>query len=129
MRQRPIGITLLSTLALLAGIGAAFQAFTSLDPGSVGPVGNVQAGGGFGPAAIGYMIAAGIYVQLSYGPWDMKRWAWFLAPALAIVHVAFNIGGALVGGPTWALAGVGSVIPLVILAYLVTAGVRRAFRI
>jgi len=127
MQQRPIGITLLSTLALLAAIGAAFQAFASVDPGSVGLFGNVQAGSGFGLAAAGFLIVAGIYVELSYGLWQTKGWAWILALVFAAIHVAFDVGAALLGGATWALAIGGSIIPVVILAYLLTPGVRRAF--
>ena len=127
MQQRPMGITLLSTLALLAAIGAAFQAFASVDPGSVGLFGHVQAGSGFGLAAAGFLIAAGIYLELAYGLWQTKGWAWILMLVLAIVHIAFNVGAAFLGGASWALAIGGSIVPLIILVYLATPGVRRAF--
>ena len=127
MQQRPMGITLLSTLALLAAVGAAFQAFASVDPGSVGPFGQIQSGSGIGLAAAGFLIAAGIYLELSYGLWQTKGWAWFLALAISVTHIAVNVAAALFGGATWALAIGGSIVPLIILAYLLTPGVRRAF--
>jgi uncharacterized membrane protein (DUF2068 family) len=129
MQQRPMGITLLSTLALLDAALAAFQVFASMAPDSVGPFGQVSAAGGLGLQTVLYLVAAGVYLQLSYGLWDMKRWAWYLAVFISGAHLVLNVLAAVSGGATWALAAVGSVIPIVILVYLATPGVRRAFKV
>jgi hypothetical protein len=129
MQQRPMGITLLSTLMLLDAALAVFQVFASMAPDAVGPFGQVNAAGGLGLQTVAYLVAAGVYLELSYGLWDMKRWAWYLAAVISVAHVVINVLIALSGDATWALAAVGSIIPAVILVYLATPGVRRAFRI
>jgi uncharacterized membrane protein (DUF2068 family) len=129
MQQRPLGITLLSTLALLDAALAVFQVFASMAPESVGPFGQVNVAGGLGVQTVAYLVVAGVYLQLSYGLWDMKRWAWYLALVISVVHVVVNVLIALSGNATWALAAIGSIIPVVIVVYLATPGVRRAFKV
>ena len=57
----------------------------------------------------------------------MHRWAYWLALFVSVVHVAGSIVGVLLGGPTWALAVVASIVPIIFVVYLLTPGVRRAF--
>ncbi len=129
LQGRPIGVMLISTLALLWSAVTFLEAFTLFSSATAptpwdqgldtGTVGQLLAFGGFGIAVL--------YVALAFGLWNLHRWAWWLALGVAVVHVAGSVAAALLGGPTWAAVVVTSIVPVVIGAYLLTPGVRRAF--
>jgi hypothetical protein len=131
LNDRPIGVTLISTLALLWSVVAFFESFTmfpsatsstpidqGLDTGAVGPL-----------LGVGGLVIAVLYFLVAFGLWDMHTWAWWLAAGISVLHVVGNIAGFLLGGPTIGMAVVGSIVPLIIVIYLVTPGARRAFHV
>ena len=131
VQERPIGVSLISTLSLAWGAMAMVEALT-LFPSSAsstvvdqgldtGPVGHTLAFA---------MVAVGVFcILVSFGLWDMHRWAYRLTLAVAILHVAASVVGVLLGGPTWSMAVAASIVPVVLVVYMLTPGVRRAFRI
>ena len=127
--ERPIGVTLISTLALVWSVMAFFEAFTMFPSAAVStPVDQGLDTGPFGSIiGIGGLVGAVLYFLVAFGLWDRHRWAWWLAVAIAALHLAGNVAGYLVGGPTIAMAVVASVAPGLILVYLLTPGARRAF--
>lgn len=136
MNKRPGGITFLGILFIFLGIlslcwsGFAFS-FGALTATFGDWLGALRLGG-FGSqaawqGAIG-LIAAIVQIIVGGGLLGLKRWAWvlaFLAVALNLAQGALSmIGGGFFSiccGAFWLL------IPLGILIYLLTPGVRRAF--
>jgi uncharacterized membrane protein (DUF2068 family) len=131
VQSRPIGVTLISTLALVWSVMAFFEALT-LFPSSAsstivdqgldtGPLGQTLA---FAALALGV-----VYFLVAFGLWDMHRWAYWLTLGISVLHVAGSVVGALLGGPTWAMALVASIAPVILVVYMLTPGIRRAFRV
>lgn len=131
VQGRPIGVSLISTLALVWSVMAFFEALT-LFPSSAsativdqgldtGPLGQTLA---FAALALGV-----VYFLVAFGLWDMHRWAYWLTLGISVLHVAGSIVAAMLGGPTWAMAAAASLVPVILVVYMLTPGVRRAFRV
>ena len=131
VQGRPIGVSLISTLALVWSVMAFFEALT-LFPSSAsativdqgldtGPIGQTLA---FAALALGV-----VYFLVAFGLWDMHRWAYWLTLGISVLHVVGSVAAALLGGPTWAMAAAASVVPVILVVYMLTPGVRRAFRV
>ncbi len=124
---RPLGVTI---LAILAAIGGVF--------GILGGIGIVFGGaliatvaGGLGAivSLLGLLLLVLSVAELvlAYGFWMLRTWAWQLGFALEVASVALAILQLLFGG-----AGLGSVVITLIVAgiilyYLNTPEVRKAF--
>lgn len=127
--ERPIGVTLISMLALVWSVVAFFEAFTMFPSATVSsPVDQGLDTGPFGSIiGVGGLVGAVLYFLVAFGLWDRHRWAWWLAVAIAALHIVGNAAGYLVGGPTVAMAVAGSIAPAIILVYLLMPGARRTF--
>jgi uncharacterized membrane protein (DUF2068 family) len=127
--ERPIGVTVISMLALVWSVVAFFEAFTMFPSATVSsPVDQGLDTGPFGSViGVGGLVGAVLYFLVAFGLWDRHRWAWWLAIAIAALHIAGNVAGYLVGGPTVAMAVAGSIAPAIILVYLLMPGARRTF--
>jgi uncharacterized membrane protein (DUF2068 family) len=130
VQGRPIGVTLISTLALVWSVMAFFEALT-LFPSSASATIVDQ---GLDTGALGQTLAFAalalgvVYFLVAFGLWDMHRWAYWLTLGISILHVAGSVVGVLVGGPTPAMAVAASIVPAILIVYMLTPGVRRAFR-
>jgi hypothetical protein len=88
---RPTGITIISVVALIAGI---LQIFSGL--GLIG-LGGIAASVGIGIGGFAFigglaLIALGIAdLAIGYGFWTVKLWAWRLGVILAIVNVVWAL--------------------------------------
>jgi len=136
MKNRPGGITFLAILLILLGIlslcwsGFAFS-FGALTTAFGDRLGALRLGGFGNQAAwqgVVGLVAAIVQIVVGGGLLALKRWAWvlaFLAIALNVAQgVLSMIGGGFFSiccGAFWLL------IPLGVLVYLLTPGVRRAF--
>ena len=136
MNKRPGGITFLGILFIFLGIlslcwsGFAFS-FGALTAAFGDWLGALRIGG-FGSqaawqGAVG-LLAAMVQIIVGGGLLALKRWAWFLAFLAVALNFAQGVlsmyGGGFFSiccGAFWLL------IPLGILIYLLTPGVRRAF--
>jgi hypothetical protein len=136
MNKRPGGITFLGILFIVLGIFSLCWSGFILSIGafsaSFGDLMGAMRLGTFGAnatwqGAIG-LVAAVVQIVVGGGLLALKRWAWILA----FVAIALNIAQGVVGmfgggffaiccGAFWLL------IPLAILVYLLTPGVRLAF--
>jgi len=130
VQGKPIGVMVISMLALMWSIPAFFQALSILAFGSDSPI---TQGGDPGTAGtlvslVGFGVAIAYFV-VGYGLWQMAKWGLYLAVAISIIHVVVNVVGALAGGPTWTAAAVESIVPAIMIVYLLRPGVRRAFRV
>jgi uncharacterized membrane protein (DUF2068 family) len=129
LNERPIGVTLISMLALVWSVVAFFEAFTMFPSAAVSsPVDQGLDTGPFGSIiGVGGLVGAVLYFLVAFGLWDRHRWAWWLAIAIAALHIAGNVAGYVIGGPTVAMAVAGSIAPAIILVYLLMPGARRTF--
>ena len=134
-QQRPLGITILAVLAIIGGILGICGGLSGIVGGSF--LGGLAASAGASnAAALGGMLAvysivslafAVAYLAFGFGAWTLRPWAWMLGMVLAGLSVVFQLV-ALVAG--WTTFG-GAIIPLVvdgvIIYYLLTPDVKKAF--
>lgn len=138
MKKRPVGITIivilyliLGTLSLLwsglvFGVGGMTSMFGSLfGAEAISSFGSSNVWSGtFG------IITAVIQIVVAIGLFTLKRWAWYLALiALALTVIQGIIG--LFGGGFFAFVcgGIGLIIPVIILIYLLRPHIREIFGI
>ena len=130
-RQRPIGITILAILALLSGlVGICLPGLLLAASGAVIGLGGFFFGAvGFAGGCAGILLIIGPLAQLlfAYGAFKLLPWAWWLgiiSCVISFLGAGFNIIGGADIGPT-----LGTVIlPAIIFVYMLTPGVRWAFR-
>jgi lysylphosphatidylglycerol synthetase-like protein (DUF2156 family) len=109
--SRPFPITVVALLAgLMALAGIAFGA--------------LGIAGGAGAYGVASLVVGVIYFLCAYGLWSLKGWAWMLS----VIAQLLNIVTALVplaskGSVVW----VQLVVAVLILLYLNSGGVKRAF--
>lgn len=124
---RPMGVTI---LAVLAAIGGVFGILGGLALIGLGGLAAGVVGGGLAGLAFLFglitLVLAVLSLAFAYGAWTLKPWAWMLGigiEAASIVLAAINvIGGA---SPTSQIIGVA--IAAIIIYYLMTPDVKRAF--
>jgi hypothetical protein len=136
MKDRPAGITLIVILFFVLG------GLSLLWSGLVFGVGGLSAlvGDLFGADRItgfaesagwsGFVgiFAAALQIIVAFGLLGMQKWAW----ALALISVGVTVVQGLIGMFTGGLfgfmcGGIGLIIPIIILIYLLTPKVRQAF--
>lgn len=136
MQQRPTGITILALIYLGLGILSlvwslfvfGFGGLTTTFGALFGAEG--LAGSGISNVVGGTIgiITAIVQLVVAYGLLQLKPWAWILALFGVGLSVINGIIGMLAGGIfTFCCGAFGLLIPLGILFYLFTPGVRRAF--
>jgi hypothetical protein len=129
---RPTGVTILAILAaiggillVLAGLGA-----TVLGGAVIGSVGGA-AGTGIGGLVLIFglfALALGVlYLAFAYGAWGLKPWAWTLGIAGQILSLVLSVLRIVTGNASITSEIIGIAIALIILYYLDTPDVRRAF--
>lgn len=138
MEKRTFGITLIAILFFVLGI------ISFLWSGLVLSVGSVSAlfGGIFGADSLASFGASGLWsgilgivtgvvqVAAGFGLLGMKKWAWYLSVAAVGLSVLQGILGMFSGGVfSFICGGLGLIIPVIILVYLLTGNIRRRFGI
>ncbi len=138
MSNRPVGITLIAILYIVLGVASLTWS------GLVFGVGGLtqMAGSLFGADAVAIygntnvwsgifgMITAVVQIAVAIGLFTLKRWAWYLAIiALGLTVIQGVIG--IFGGGMFAFVcgGIGLVIPVIILVYLLRSQIRDIFGI
>jgi len=133
-QQRPLGITILAILGIIGGLFSLFGGCTAVAGGAL--VGAVGAQAGIGEVAAGggllgilgvFTLGLGVgWLAFGIGAWTLKPWAWMLGlilvgvsivMALVTVVTTRDLGGQLIG----------LVIDAVIVYYLMTPDVKKAF--
>ena len=115
-RRRPIGVTILAILIILAGIFFLLISLAALVIGTVFL-------GGFG-LAIGVVLVILAFLTLAagLGLLRMRRWAYWLSVIVLVLSILSQVGSYQIGtGSLWSIA-----IPALILIYLLA--VRKHFR-
>lgn len=129
--KRPIGVWIIGIIAFLAGVLRILAGLTALGIGGLALTGSLgQESGVSGGEALGigvFNLVVGIVVLLfALSFLALKRWAWtamMLIQWLTIIAVVLQF---VFDGFNWASL-VGIVIPVLLIVYLGSKGVRRAF--
>ncbi len=134
--QRPTGVTILAILAAIGGILALCGALALIGLGGV--VGGILGGrvsptAGFLVGALGVVVGlitlaiASLNLAFAYGAWNLRPWAWMLGIVTEIISGLLSLirlvdGRGSVGGEAVNIA-----IAAIIVYYLMTPEVRKAF--
>lgn len=129
--HRPLGVTILAVLQLIAGllglclptvllIGGTLVAFLGTVGTFVGALGILT--------GLIMLIGPLLHLIVAYGALNLRRWAWWLG----IIATGVDVLGAALN--VWNGAGlIAAAIPvgfsLIVFVYLLTPGVRQAFRV
>ena len=134
-QQRPMGITILAVLALIGGIlgicgGLAGIVGASFLGGLAASVGAGNATALSGMAVVSSIIAlafAVAYLVFGFGAWTLKPWAWMLGMVLSGLNIVFQLVAVIAGWSTLGGVLISVVISGVIIYYLLTPEVKKAF--
>ena len=129
---RPTGVTI---LAILAAIGGVLLVFAGLVATVFGGAIAGTVGGGAGVAVGGAVVLLGLvalalgilYLAFAYGAWGLKPWAWTLGIASQILSLVLSLLRIVAGGSSITSEIISIAIALILLYYLDTPDVRRAF--
>ncbi len=126
-QTRPMGVTILAILALIGGVAGLFGGLTVTVLGGV--VSTVSGSLGGIVVILGILLLALSVVELAvaYGFWTLKPWAWQLGFVLEVAAVALAVLQVLFGGLSFANVVVTIVVAGIVLYYLNTPDVRKAF--
>ncbi len=134
-QQRPMGITILAILAIVGGLflilgGCGVVAGGALigAAGAQAGVGEVAAGGGLLTVyGIVLLVIAVADIVFGIGAWTLKPWAWMLGLVLQGINVVVAIVSIIAGWSTFGSQIIGLAINAVIIYYLMTPDVKKAF--
>ena len=134
----PAGITVIAIMFFILGF------LSLLWSGLVFGVGGISSliGGLFGAESIssfgdttawsGFLglITAGLQIVVGFGLLGMKKWAWYLTSVAVGLNVLQGVVQIFSGGLYGFMCGsIAIIVPVVILIYFLTPGIRRAFGI
>jgi hypothetical protein len=133
-QQRPTGITILAILGIVFGIlGILGGGCTVLGGAAVGALG-AASGVGVAAAGGGLLSILGIvtlamsvgWLAFGIGAWTLKPWAWMLGLVLVGISIVVALLTVISGGDFGSQL-IGLVIDGVIVYYLMTPDVKKAF--
>lgn len=134
---RPTGITILAILALIGGVfgligGLGMIAGGALIGGMVGGAEGVAFGGFAFVLGIITLIGAVVYLAFFFGSWTAKAYGWMLGIIAALWSIVTQaimvlLSGDIMGTLFSISTIIGVAIPVVILYYLMTPGVKSYF--
>ena len=134
-QQRPMGVTILAILAFVGGIlgicgglsgivGASFLGGLAASAGAS----NVTALGGmlvvYSIIAVAFAVADLVF---GFGAWTLKPWAWMLGMVLFGLNIVYQLVAVIAGWSTLGGVLISVVIAGVIIYYLLTPEVKKAF--
>lgn len=125
--SRPIGVTILALLALVAGLVNAFHAlqYLGLFPVFFGPVAFFT----IKPlASLGFILLAAIWIWVFRKLWLLDPQGWSFMTILAIINIAFALL-AVIGSSTFAEELPTILINAIVLIYAYSSGVKKAFNV
>ena len=126
MKDRPIGVTIISLIIVLLGIWtfcAGLVAFSTIGVRFLGSI------FGFGGPGLGFTslfsaIWGLVTILFGLGLWRMRYWAWLGTVVVLGIKILFALF-ALVGPAS--LDWIGTIISVIVLVYLVTPNLRLSF--
>jgi hypothetical protein len=136
MKERPAGITVIAALFIALGIFSLLWGGLVLGIGGLsalfGSLFGAQNMTSFGNASAwtGYfgIVTAMVQIVVAFGLIAMKKWAWILALVGLALTVILGVIGMFIGGVFAFICGsLGLILPVIILIYLLSKGIRTAF--
>ena len=126
--ERPTGVTVIAVLAAIGGIAPLAYGIISII-GSAATFLSTADSPALPVLAIGlvWLGVAAVYLGVAWALYTLKPWAWYAVALVAAGHVVLNVLAALGGNLGWPQALLASVVPAIILVYLLRADVRGAF--
>lgn len=125
--RRPIGVTILAILALLAALVNAYHAlqFMGLFPVTLGPISffNINLLG-----SLGYIALAAIWVWVFTKLWALNPQGWSFMVILSVIEIAFAVL-AIIGQSSWQSQMPAIIIAGLVLIYAYSSGVKKAFNV
>jgi hypothetical protein len=128
-KQRPLGVTIISILTILGGIGflatgiapLVAAPFFSVGDSNVSPAALIGLSSGIGIALLALGLA---YFVMAYGLWKGKGWAWSITVVLSFIGIALGVVSIATGNIG---AIFHTVINAVVLYYLYRPHVKMFF--
>lgn len=124
--SRPMGVTVLAVLALIAAVPALVGGLALVGVATFGEAVPVSDSFMYAVGA-GTLLYAGLSLVLAYGFWTTRSWAWLAGIALQVLGIVTAVSQFASGERYLASMLVGLVLPAVILLYLFQPRVRAAF--
>ena len=124
--SRPLGVTILAVLALIAAIPALFGGLALVGVATFGTEVPVPDTFMYAVGA-GTLLYAGLSLVLAYGFWTTRSWAWVAGLALQAIGIVTAVSQFANGERYLASMIAGLVLPVVIVIYLLQPRVKAAF--
>lgn len=124
--SRPMGVTVLAVLALIAAIPALVGGLALVGVATFGEAIPVPDAFMYAVGA-GTLLYAGLSFVLAYGFWTTRSWAWVAGIALQVLGIVTAVLQYANGERYLASMIAGLVLPAVILVYLLQPRVKAAF--
>jgi len=125
-KKRPIGVTILAILAVIAGVLAIFDVLRML---GLLPMINLGPINFFGFSILGAILAgimAAIWLWVAGRLWNVDPQGWLFVVVLAIIYLIFDVV-ALIGGSSFQAMWPSMLVTGIILLYCLVPGTRKAF--
>ncbi len=126
-RERPTGLIVIALLNAIQGVwlaavgsmfaGLGFIGLFTIDPTAVGGYSVLY---GLIIAAVGVL-----HLGIAYGLYAFRRWAWVGGIVVSVADLLVSIGAYASTGKEPTLFSL--VVPIIVVAYLLRGGIRRAF--
>jgi hypothetical protein len=138
MKKRPAGLTIIAVLFIILGVLSLLWSGLVFGVGGmtsmVGSLFGADAMASFGGSNVWSgmfgMVTAVIQIIVAVGLLMLNRWAWYLALIAVGLTVAQGIIGIFGGGLfAFICGGIGLIIPVFILFYLLRSHIREVFSI
>ncbi len=124
--SRPLGVTVLAVLALVAAIPALLGGLALVGVATFGTEVPVPDTFMYAVGA-GTLLYAGLSLILAYGFWTTQSWAWVAGIALQVLGIVTAVSQFANGERYLASMIAGLILPAVIVIYLLQPRVRAAF--
>jgi hypothetical protein len=134
-QKRPMGITILAILGIVGGLFMILGGCSVVAGGAV--IGAMGAQAGMGDVTGGgallsvygivLLVIAVADIVFGIGAWTLKPWAWMLGLVLQGINVVIALVSIVAGWSTFGSQIIGLAINAVIIYYLMTPDVKKAF--
>lgn len=125
--HRPIGVTILAILALIAAVVNGYHAlqYMGLFPITLGPISffNINLLG-----SLGYIALAAIWVWVFTKLWALNPQGWSFMVILSVINIVFAVL-AIIGQSSWQSQMPAIIISALVLIYAYSSGVKKAFNV
>ena len=129
MKDRPFGVSLIAILLMIEAILQIIAGLALLGISMAGFFATPYIGAAAAMTVLGIIAVFIGIIQLivSSGMWTLEKWAWIIAVAVCWVDVVFDVIGGIIKTQSFGAVFVSLIIPVIVLIYLYSGGVKKAF--